>query len=61
MWQLIEVSVGPRTHRGRYRIEGRRLELEWRGGRSFAWCGQLKPDVVAANCLRRLVSEPIAA
>jgi hypothetical protein len=61
MWQQVEVLVGPRTHRGRYRLEGRRLVLEWRGGRSFAWCGQLKPEVVAASCLRRLVGEPLAA
>ncbi|RAK67552.1 hypothetical protein [Phenylobacterium kunshanense] len=62
MWQVVEVAVGAMRHRGRYRLEGRRLILEWRGGRSSAWCGQLRPDVVAASCLRRLVTQaPIAA
>ena len=61
MWQVVEVSVGPKTHHGRYRLEGRRLVLEWRGGRSFVWCGQVRPEVVAASCLRRLVNEPVAA
>ena len=61
MWQQVEVSVGPQTHRGRFRLEGRRLVLEWRGGRSFAWCGQVKPEVVAASCLRRLTAEAVAA
>ena len=55
MWQVIEISVDQATHRGRYRTEGRRLVLEWRGGRAFAWCGALRPDVVAALRLRRLV------
>jgi hypothetical protein len=61
MWQLIEVSVGSAKHRGRYRVEGRQLVLEWRGGRSSAWCGILKPDVVAAQHLKRLVSQPLVA
>jgi hypothetical protein len=61
MWQQVEVSVGPQTHRGRFRLEGRRLVLEWRGGRSFAWCGQVRPEVVAASCLRRLATTPLAA
>ncbi|MDZ4371695.1 MAG: hypothetical protein U1C74_09780 [Phenylobacterium sp.] len=58
MWQTIEVEVGREQLRGRYRLEGRRLILEWRGGRSFAWCGQVKPELVAASCLRRLGSTP---
>lgn len=61
MWQSIEVTVGSKLHHGRFRLEGRRLVLEWRGGRSFAWCGLVRPEVVAASCLRRLASEPVAA
>jgi hypothetical protein len=62
MWQVVEVSVGPQTHRGRYRTEGKRLILEWRGGRAVQWCGILRPDVVAASRLRALVSHsPLAA
>lgn len=61
MWQFVEVSVGPQTHRGRYRMEGKRLVLEWRGGRSEEWCGIVRPDVVAAQRLKQLVSRPIAA
>ena len=61
MWQLVEVSVGRATHRGRYRVEGRKLVLEWRGGRVSEWCGLLKPEIVAAQSLRRLAGEPIAA
>ncbi|WP_337185123.1 hypothetical protein [Phenylobacterium sp.] len=62
MWQTIEVDVGPDRVRGRYRLEGRRLVLEWRGGRSFAWCGQVRPEIVAVSALRRLSSAgPLAA
>lgn len=62
MWQMIEVSVGPTTHRGRYRLEGRRLVLEWRGGRSVDWCGSLRPEVVASLRLKQLVGRtPLAA
>ena len=61
MWQVVEVSVGSQTHRGRYRIEGKRLTLEWRGGREVEWCGILRPDVVATQRLRQLVSRPLAA
>ena len=62
MWQMVEVSVGPAKHRGRYRVEGRRLVLEWRGGRSEDWCGSLRPDVVASLRLKQLVSRmPLAA
>ena len=56
MWQVVEVSVGAQTHRGRYRTEGKRLTLEWRGGREVEWCGLLRPDVVAAMRLRLLVT-----
>jgi hypothetical protein len=61
MWQMVEVSVGPAKHRGRFRVEGRQVLLEWRGGRSSAWCGILKPEIVAAQHLKRLVSQPVAA
>ena len=62
MWQFIEVSVGMTTHRGRYRTEGKRLVLEWRGGRAIEWCGMLRPEVVAISRLRQLVNtRPIAA
>ncbi|ODT88915.1 hypothetical protein [Phenylobacterium sp. SCN 70-31] len=62
MWQTIEVDIGSERVRGRYRLEGRRLVLEWRGGRNFAWCGQVKPEIVAARTLRRLTSaRPLAA
>ena len=58
MWQVVEVSVGPNIHRGRYKTEGKRLILEWRGGRAVEWCGMLRPDVVATTRLRQLVSRP---
>jgi hypothetical protein len=61
MWQIIEVSVGPQVHRGRYKTEGKRLVLEWRGGRAVEWCGMLRPDVVAASRLKQLVNSPLAA
>lgn len=62
MWQVVEVSVGAKTHRGRYRTEGKQLTLEWRGGREVEWCGILRPDVVAATRLRLLVTySPLAA
>ena len=56
MWESIQVAVGPTTHRGRYRLEGRRLVLEWRGGRVTDWCGMLRPEVVAASRLRQLAT-----
>jgi hypothetical protein len=62
MWQFIEVSVGMTTHRGRYRTEGKRLVLEWRGGRAIEWCGMLRPEVVATSRLKQLVNNrPVAA
>jgi len=62
MWQSVQVSVGLATHRGRFRVEGKRLVLEWRGGRTFEWCGILKPEIVAEAKLKQLVSRtPIAA
>jgi hypothetical protein len=59
MWNSVEVSVGPATHRGRYRVEGRRLVLEWRGGRALEWCGHLRPDVVAASTLKTLATRAV--
>jgi hypothetical protein len=62
MWETLEIAVGPAMHRGRYRVDGGRLVLEWRGGRASEWCGLLRPEVVAANLLRRLAArQPIAA
>ena len=62
MWNLISVSVGSNTHRGRYRVDGKRLTLEWRGGRSLDWCGSLRPEVVASLRLKQLVKHaPLAA
>ncbi|MBI1198763.1 MAG: hypothetical protein GC203_12960 [Phenylobacterium sp.] len=58
MWERIEVWVESERHHGRWRMEGRRLLLEWRGGRSYEWCGLLRPEVVAAQSLKRLVSHP---
>ena len=50
--------MGERTFRGRYRLEGEALVLEWRGGRHMERCGLLKPDVVAMSSLKRLASQP---
>lgn len=61
MWQFVEVLVGAQTHRGRYRVEGKRLVLEWRGGRTVEWCGMIRPEVVATQRLRQLVGRPVAA
>lgn len=62
MWQSVEVSVGPGIVRGRYRVEGDQLVLEWRGGRSAERCGLLKPEFVAKARLRQLAGQsPIAA
>jgi hypothetical protein len=62
MWQQVEVVVGLTRHRGRYRVEGRRIVLEWRGGRVFEWCGHVRPDLVAQARLKQLVTRaPVAA
>lgn len=60
MWESIQVAVGPSTYRGRYRLEGRRMVLEWRGGRITEWCGILKPEIVAQSRLRQLVTRQAA-
>jgi hypothetical protein len=61
MWESIVVTVGAERFRGRYRTEGRQLVLEWRGGRAVEWCGILKPEAVAAACLRRLATRQVLA
>ena len=61
MGQIVEVSVGPQIHRGRFRTEGKQITLEWRGGRTVEWCGMLRPEVVATTRLRQLVGRPLAA
>ena len=62
MWNTVHVSMGSATVRGRYRVEGDMLVLEWRGGRLAERFGILKPEVVATKRLRREAAEhPIAA
>ena len=62
MWETIQVAVGPTVHRGRFRLEAGRVVLEWRGGRASEWCGILKPELVAGQLLKQLVSRmPVAA
>ena len=57
MWNSLEVAVGPRTHRGRYRMEGDQLVLEWRNGRVAERCGLLKPEFVATARLKQLAAQ----
>jgi hypothetical protein len=57
MWNSVQVPVGPGVVRGRYRMEGDQLVLEWRGGRTAERCGLVKPEVVALSRLRQLVSD----
>ncbi|WP_394763240.1 hypothetical protein [Phenylobacterium sp.] len=62
MWNSVEVPVGSAVVRGRYRVEGDILVLEWRGGRLAERYGVLKPEVVATQRLRREAQQhPIAA
>ena len=61
MWESIQVLVGPATHRGRYRLEGSRIVLEWRGGRMVTSYGNLRPEIVASAQLRQLVSTELLA
>lgn len=56
MWNSVQVAVGPTTHRGRYRLDGDMLVVEWRGGRHSERCGFLKPEFVATSYLRQQVS-----
>ncbi|MFL5297847.1 MAG: hypothetical protein ACJ798_15840 [Phenylobacterium sp.] len=57
MWRDVLAPVEAGFVRGRYRIEGEQLVLEWRGGRTAERCGLLKPEFVATARLRQLVSE----
>lgn len=56
MWNSLEVSVGPAVHRGRYRMEGDQVVLEWRHGRVAERCGLLKPEFVATARLKQLAA-----
>ena len=58
IWNLIQVFAGATVHRGRYRMEGEQLILEWRGGRIAERCGLLKPEFVATARLKQLVAQP---
>ena len=57
MWAQVLVPAGLSVVRGRYRMEGDQLVLEWRGGRELARCGLVKPEVVATQILRQLISD----
>jgi hypothetical protein len=57
MWCEVQVTVGVGAVRGRYRVEGEQLVLEWRGGRTVERCGLLKPEFVAVSRLRQLAAE----
>jgi hypothetical protein len=61
MWNSVQVSVGQGLVRGRYRVEGDMLVLEWRGGREAQRFGLLKPDFVALSRLRQLASQQARA
>ena len=61
MWNSVQVLVASGTVRGRYRMEGDQLVLEWRGGRTAERCGLLKPEYVATNRLRQLAGASQAA
>ena len=57
MWNSVQVSVGQGLVRGRYRVEGDVLVLEWRGGREIEHFGLLKPDFWASYRLKQLASQ----
>ena len=61
MWELVQVSVGSSTYRGRFRVEGGRLVLEWGGGRVTEWLGMLKPQIVAIMLLKKLATRMATA
>ena len=61
MWNSVHVSVGQGVVRGRYRVEGDVLVLEWRGGRETERFGLLKPDFVAGCRLKQLVADQARA
>ena len=56
MWNSVQVSIGQAVIRGRYRVEGDVLVLEWRGGREIERFGLLKPDFVAVSRLKQLAA-----
>ena len=60
MWESDQVAAGPSNYRGRYRLEGRRMVLEWRGGRITEGCGILQPEIEAESRLRQLVTRQAA-
>jgi hypothetical protein len=58
MWNSVQVAMGSATVRGRYRVEGDLLVLEWHAERY----GLVKPEVVAVQRLRREAEQhPVAA
>ena len=61
MWNTVQVSMGSATVRGRYRVEGDMLVLEWRGGRLAERFGILKPEVVATQRLKREAQDHLIA
>jgi hypothetical protein len=61
MWNSVQVSLAQGLVRGRYRVEGDVLVLEWRGGREVERFGILKPDVVASCRLRQLAAQDARA
>jgi hypothetical protein len=61
MWNSVQVSVGQAVVRGRFRVEGDVLVLEWRGGREIERFGLLRPDFVAASRLRQLAGRTARA
>jgi len=56
MWNSIQAPVGAATVRGRYRVEGRSLVLEWAGGRTSEWLGVVKPELAAVILLKKLAA-----
>jgi hypothetical protein len=61
MWQSVAVEVGSGVVRGRYRLEGDQLVLEWRGGRAALRYGLVRPELVASTELRQLAEASRAA
>jgi hypothetical protein len=52
MWTSVQAPMGASIVRGRFRVEGDLLVLEWRGGRHTERFGLMKPEVVAVQRLR---------
>lgn len=55
-WNPVEIAVGEDMHRGRFRMEGEEVVLEWREGRVSEPCGLVRADVLARYRLRLLVA-----